>query len=237
MLKRKFTVFCLLTGFVSISSFADPEQDFILQVGGFFASQGKEQFVPIEGLIGDNFTVTDGKAFNYFIGLGYFREWLRTDCLKLLFGLNGFYFAKTDVEGDVQQELMFTNLSYHYSITQFPIYASSKILFNTPCDRCKITFDLGIGPNIMVTSNFKEDSIDGSTIPDHIFEGETSAPFSATVGLGFRYDRAFGPVSVEVGYRFFYLGNGSLKNVNTQAIGDLETGNSYANSFMISLIV
>jgi hypothetical protein len=212
-------------------------QEMILQVGKFYASFGKEQFVPIQGLVGDNFTITDGHDSNYFFGLGYFKELLHTDSMQVLVGLNGFYLAKTKVQGDVQQEQLFTNLSYHYYITQFPIYAAGKILFATPYDRCKVSFDMGLGPNIMVTSDFKETSLDGGeTIPDKIFKGQTTAPFSATAGLGLRFNRVIGPVAVEIGYRFFYLGNGSLKNTNSEVVGDLDTGNSYANSFIVSLI-
>ena len=46
----------------------------VIQLGGFWASQGKAQHVNIEGLIGDDFTVNSQNSSNALVGLGYFID-------------------------------------------------------------------------------------------------------------------------------------------------------------------
>lgn len=207
----------------------------VFQVGGFSASQGESQDIGIDGLIGDHFTVNDSNDFNYLVGLGYYRPVYQNQTMDVFYGFNGFYLAETEVKGDVEQENLFTNLSYHYSITQYPLYFLGKLVFNTPCDRCKVSLDAGIGPNIIVTSHFRETSLDnGITIPDDIFQGQTNVAFSATAGLGVRLNHLVGPLAMEVGYRFFYLGNGQLEKTSNQVLDNLSTGHSYANAFVFT---
>jgi len=84
---------------------------------------------------------------------------------------------------------------------------------------------------------FREHSLDGGiTIPDtDLFSSNTSVTFSATAGLGWRIKNAFNNLSLEIDYRFFYLGEGKFKKGNSQVKNHLRTGNSYANALFFSI--
>lgn len=205
------------------------------QVGWFAASQGESQHVNIENLIGDDFSVTKSTNQNFLVGLGYYFKGLNIAHAKILYGINAFYLAPTQVRGDVTQEDLFTNLSYQYSITHYPIYIGAKALVNC-CSHSDLTFDLGIGPNILSAGNFSERSLDGITIPDvGIFARNSSVQFSAMAGLGWRIDKILGNLALEINYRFFYLGEGGLKRNNDQILNSLNTGQCYANALFLSI--
>ncbi len=209
----------------------------VLQLGWFTAKQGKSQHIGIEGLIGDDFSVHKSSAQNLLVGVGYYFDWLDTPRMSIQCGINAFYLAPTKVKGDVTQEGLFTNLSYHYSRTNYPIYFAAKALI--PCSaHYDIAINLGIGPNIINARSFKEKSLDGGvTIPDaHLFSGKNVVAFSATAGLGWRINN-IGNHSLEIDYQFFYLGQGKLKKVNSQLKNTLRTGNSYAHALFFSIAI
>lgn len=207
----------------------------IVQGGGFNATQGTTQNIGINGLIGDQFTVAQTHSRNFLLGLGYYINGQSTERIKMLYGLNAFYLAPTTIQGDVIQEQYFDNLSYHYSLTNYPIYLAAKALF-TLNNIYNITFDLGIGPNIITTDDFNEYSRDaGITQPDTIFSGNTSLALSATAGIGIQFNNVAGHLPLEIGYRFFYLGQGHLNKINDQVIDNLKTGHNYANALVISV--
>lgn len=207
-----------------------------VQVGWFAAKQGKSQHIDIDGLIGDDFSVSKSWDQNVLVGVGYHFDGFEFCQTSLLYGLNAFYLAPTKVSGKVTQEGLFTNLSYHYSRTNVPIYFDAKALIHF-CECQDFVVDIGIGPNIIHTNGFKEHSLDdGITIPDeHIFSSTTSVAFSATLGLGWRINEIFNNISLEIDYRFFYLGEGRLKKNNSQIKNSLHTGNSYANALTFSI--
>lgn len=230
----------MLLGFTAslnpLEALADMCGEPVVQVGWFTASQGKSQHVNIQGLIGDDFSVDKSSDQNVLVGVGYYFDWPDAPCVNIKYGINAFYLAPTKVEGLVTQENLFTNLSYQYSRTNYPIYFAAKALI--PCSACSsITIDVGIGPNIVSTGGFKERSLDGGvTIPDeHLFSGKNVVAFSATAGLGWRIENFLGVCSLEIDYRFFYLGQGELKKVNSQVLNNLRTGNSYANALFLSI--
>ncbi len=207
----------------------------VFQAGWFKATQGRTQHVDIEGLIGDRFCVKQRTDQNLLLGLGYFFNGLSACRTKILYGVQAFYLAPTEVRGNVTQEDLFTNLSYRYSRTNYPIFLAGRALVQC-FEGQNLVFDAGLGPNIIYTSGFKEHSLDGGvTIPDaHLFSGKTVVDFSATAGLGWRVEKCFGCFSFEVNYRFFYLGKGELKKNNSQLRNTLRTGNSYANAVIFS---
>jgi len=182
--------------------------------------------------------VKKSSAQNFLVGVGYYFDGLDTSQIGLKYGINAFYLAPTKVRGHVTQEDLFTNLSYRYSRTNFPIYFAAKVLI--PCTiNHNIVIDFGIGPNIICTSGFKEKSLDGGiTIPDaRIFSGKSVVDFSASAGLGWRINHVLKNFSFEIDYRFFYLGKGELKKVNSQVKNTLRTGNSYANALFLSISI
>jgi len=214
-------------------------KNIVFQIGIFDASQGKAQDIEIQDLVGDKFTVKSQHDQNVLLGLGFFLEGLHKEKYNLMYGLNAFYLAGTNVKGDVIQEHLFTNLSYHYSIINYPVYLVGKALINTSSERYNIIMDLGIGPNVISAKHFAEQSVDnGITIPDNAFHNETQIAFSATLGLGIRFNKLLNNMlPVEIAYRFFYLGEGRLDKSNNQILDNLKTGNSYANALILSVSI
>ena len=219
------------------SRFRPKYATFVLQVGGFNAShQGQDQSIGIVDAIGDEFTVTQQRSHDALIGLGYYVEGFQKDQFNLKYGINAFYFGSTSVDGEVVQEHIFTNLAYHYSIKHYPIYAAVKTLFNNSSSRYSITLDFGLGPNIITTSNFSENDLDGgTTLPDTVFSGKTSVDLSATAGIGIQFNNIPGYYPLEFGYRFFYLGQGHFHRLNDQLTDTLHTGHIYANALFFTL--
>ncbi|CEG57135.1 hypothetical protein [Legionella fallonii] len=208
----------------------------LAQAGGYWSNQGKTQHINIEGLIGDDFTVTQHNGSNGVVGLGYYIDSQRFERFHLSYGLNGFYLPKAYVAGDVVQESLFTNLSYRYDTTNYPVYLVAKSIIPLPEKQSALTVDVGIGPNWMHTEGFAESSLDGGiTIPDNAFAGRTTTTFSVTVGAGIQLANVFGKAPLECGYRFFYLGQGRFDRKTEQLIDTLHTGDAYANAVLCAV--
>lgn len=206
-------------------------------VGGFIANEGKNQFININGLIGDNFSVTSNNEGNYLLSLGYYLDGKDTKYAELTYGINAFYLARTKVSGLVTQESLFTNLSYNYLITNWPIYFAAKaVVKNERSDKYNFIVDAGIGPNVVQTSKFNESPLPTSnSIPDHIFAGQSNTVFSAMAGLSLRWNAFFGTKPLTCGYRFLYLGETKLKTVNSQVSTTFKTGQNYANALLCGI--
>ncbi|STY29895.1 Uncharacterised protein [Legionella wadsworthii] len=207
----------------------------LVQLGGYWGHQGQAQHINIEGLIGDEFTVTDHTGENYLVGLGYMVNAYHNPNFDLAYGLNAYYLAKTSVHGSVIQEDLFENLSYHYDVDHIPIYIMARAAINTKNPNYGIIIDAGVGPNILTARHFREESLDNQTIPDHIYSRDTITQFSATAGINIKFNRSFFTLPVECGYRFFYLGKGNFNSLSDQVFDSLSTGDSYANALMCGL--
>lgn len=239
-MKMRFLFFSLLTTLTSLNLIASDYSGPVLQLGVFSATQGKSQHVDIDGLIGDDFSLKKSTDQNLLVGVGYYFDCLEMCESNILWGINAFYLAPTEVRGNVTQEDLFTNLSYHYSIINYPIYFATKAMIPCTCI-CNsfVTIDLGIGGNIIHAKGFREHSRDGGvTLPDsHLFSGKTSGSFSATAGIGWRINNVLNDIDLEINYRFFYLGSGELKKNNSQLENTIHTGYSYANAFFLSISI
>jgi hypothetical protein len=210
----------------------------VVQLGNSWSIQGENQNINIQGLIGDRFTVTNGNGTNGLVGIGYYLDGQNKSWGQMAYGLNFFYLAPTAVTGTVMQEQLYTNLSFRYNVTNYPLYAAAKATINTKSPQYAVTLDGGIGPNFVHTSGFAEYPLDGITIPDHIFSGKSSTQFTATVGAGIKVNHFFGNAPLECGYRFFYLGQGANFNALTnQVLNTLNTGTMYANAVLCSITV
>lgn len=208
----------------------------VLQAGGYWSHQGKAQHIDIDGLIGDEFTLNKHGDSNGLVGLGYFIDGQHLERLQFSYGVNFFYLPKTLVSGTVVQEDLFTNLSYGYHLTHYPVYVAAKAKTNLSVPNLSLTVDAGIGPNFMRTGGFAEHSLDGGiTIPDNAFSGHTSTTFSATAGIGLQLAKVFGEMPLECGYRFFYLGQGRLSKNTDQIINNVHTGRAYANAVLCAV--
>ncbi|MFI4957259.1 MAG: hypothetical protein ACHQAX_08645, partial [Gammaproteobacteria bacterium] len=62
---------------------------------------------------------------------------------------------------------------------------------------------------------------------------DTTTVFSAMAGVGVK--KMLDGVSLELGYRFFYLGEGSLEPRTDQILDDLSTGPVYVNALMLTI--
>ena len=210
----------------------------IVSLGVFNADPGKTQHINIIDLIGNEYTTTKNSTEHFLFGVGYFLHEFDKGDLSLFYGINGFYLSKTTTKGAVIQEGMFYNLSYQYKTSNLPIYASAKAVIKNDGEQYALVMDAGIGPNFMKTSNYNENSLDGGiTIPDHAFLNETNTQFSATAGLGIRLNHFWNKAPIELAYRFFYLGQGELNPRTTQILDSLKTGNNYANSLVLSVVL
>ena len=208
----------------------------VVQAGGYWSHQGKAQHIDIDGLIGDEFTLSKRNGSNGLVGLGYFIDGQHLERLQFSYGVNFFYLPKTSVSGTVAQEDLFTNLSYGYHLSHYPVYAAAKAKTKLPVSNLSLTVDAGIGPNFMRTGGFAEHSLDGGiTIPDNAFSGHTSTTFSATAGVGLELASVFGTMPLECGYRFFYLGQGRLSKNTDQIINNVHTGRAYANAVLCAV--
>lgn len=207
----------------------------LIQAGGSWVHQGQAQHINIDGLIGDDFTVTNHTDENFLVGLAYFVDGHHTKLFDMAYGLNAYYLAKTSVNGYVIQEGLFKNLSYHYNVEHFPIYVMARAALNTKNPNYGLIIDAGIGPNIINARDFKESPLDGQTLPDNVFSRDTAAQFSATAGIHVRMNRVFHDVPLECGYRFFYLGKGHFYSSTEQVIDPLSTGNAYSNALICGL--
>jgi hypothetical protein len=206
------------------------------KVGGYWNNQGKSQHIDIQGLIGDDFTVNHSRDSNVLVGLGYFIDSQDLGFTKLRYGITGFFLPKTYVSGVVVQENLFSNLSFQYHTTSYPIYFGAKANIPSSISSMTLTMDAGIGPNFMHTGGFEERSLDGDiTLPDSIFSGRTTTTFSATIGLGIQIEKVLGDIPLECGYRFFYLGQGHFNRNTDQVINTLQTGSVYANALLCTV--
>jgi hypothetical protein len=206
--------------------------------GGFYgASLGRAQHIDIPGLIGNRYTVENNSQINGLAGIGLYLNGPSQERFQLSYGLNLFYLAQTKVRGSIIQENLFNNLSYQYNIQNLPLYAAAKAIIDTNSPRYNLTVDAGIGPNFMRISDYRERPVLDFIIPDKAFRGVNSTKFSATAGVGLRLNNILGPMPLECGYRFFYLGKGNLSRINNQYLNTLNTGNGYANALVCSVTV
>lgn len=216
--------------FVLFEAFSfDLKQGHLLFEGGIYNStQGQNQDVLINGLLGNRFNVSDRHDSNAVFGLGYLIDGMQQDRFNLNYGLNVFYLANTTVKGTIDQEFAFTNLAYSYEISHVPVYAMAKATVKTNSERLAVTLDAGIGPNFLDTRHYREWSLDGITFPDYAFSGRSQATFSAMAGIGLKLMNLPAQAPLECGYRFFYLGEGSFNRQNNQLLTTLNTGTNYA---------
>jgi hypothetical protein len=150
--------------------------------------------------------------------------------------LDAFYLAPVSVSGNVIQENLYTNLSYRYNLANYPIYAMVKSAINIKSSDFAVIFDAGIGPNFMHLYNFSEKSLDGGiTIPEHPYTSVVRTTFTGTLGAGIRMNYSNGKYPIELGYRFFYLGQGHFNTANNQILDSVKTKAVFANAIVLSV--
>ncbi len=212
-----------------------------LQLGFYWRSESNGQYIYIDSLIGDRYTVSQTSPRNGLAGIGYFVDGGHYSHFDMSYGVNWFYLSKTRTSGFIFQENQFRNLAYAYHITQYPLYAVAKSTIDTVFSGYQISLNAGIGPNFMQTGGYRENSIltgnNVVSIPGVNFSGKTTTVFSATAGAGVQVAEVFGKAPLNCGYQFFYLGQGKFNVLNDQIQNTLKTGQLYANAVMCSILV
>lgn len=237
----RFTMKCALGFFLALplTSFAfGPEHGSVVaQIGVAATTQGKDQHVYINDLIGDQYTVNSRNQANALFGIGYLIKGMDKDQFSLSYGVNGFYIGRSSIFGTIAQENLFTNLSYQYSIRNIPVYAAAKAIIKNNNERYNITLDAGIGPNFMRAYRYEELPLNSYSLTNNAFKSRNKTTFSATAGIGIRLNHLLGATPLECGYRFFYLGEGQLAYNNYLLLNELKTGNVYANALICSVTI
>jgi len=228
------SIICVLTS-ASASAY-QLSGHFLLQGGGYVTTSGENQMININGLIGDEFNVTHHQQSNAVFGVGYLVDGLRRGHYGLDYGIDAFYLSKTKVSGTITQELLFTNLAYRYYISHLPVYLFAKGYADLNCNHLALTVDAGIGPNFMKTMQYQDTSLDGVTLPDHAFSGHSKTVFSAMAGIGLKF-MVLQQYPLELGYRYFYLGQGSLHPRTNQILNNLKTGTNTAQALILTLSI
>ncbi len=238
----------LLSSMSATASFADgqPVNNFffdytkghlVLELGGFYATQGKAQDIQVQTLVGNHYTVKSHSQGNGLAGVGYFLDGPERDRFKFSYGANVFFLGTTTTKGYIVEENLDTNLAYTYKIQNIPLFFMAKSIVQTKIDKLNLALDVGIGPNFIETSHYKEVPLTLFTLPDNGFSDNNTAAFAATVGAGLRFNNVAGKIPLECGYRFFYLGQGQFATNNDLIINTLKTGNNYANAVICSVTI
>ena len=235
-LKRTLTACTLLFACSQTFAYTIPRGHILFEGGGYYSTQGQSQDVGIATLIGDTFTVTNRNDWGSIFGVGYVFEGPQWGRVSFDYGVNIFYLAKTKVSGTITQEHLFTNLAFNYYVDHMPLYAVVKALVRTNCDKLSVTVDAGVGPNFMETTQYTDMPLNSFTLPENAFRGHSNVVFSAMAGIGVRYN-VMNTVPVEIGYRFFYLGQGYLNQNNTAVLNQLHTGTNYAQAVVMTVSV
>jgi opacity protein-like surface antigen len=205
-----------------------------IDLGGYWSSQGNPQTIGIAHTKGDYFSVTNGDKRNGLVGVGVYSDGLPIESVELSYGLHFFYLAKTSVNGLIAQEKRFTNLSYRYDVTHYPLYVMGRTKLLPEMLPYALNLDVGIGPNFVSTNNFTETALKKNSVPDNAFSGKSTVTFTATAGLSLEFNPV-NNISLACGYRFFYLGEGTFNTLSTQIENNLTTGSNYGNAIIISL--
>lgn len=205
----------------------------LIQTGFSTSNQSYIQDIHIKELIGDRFTVSDNKSFTGLFGLGFLFKGYSQEKWGIDYGLNAFYLLNT-VSGTIKQEQIFTNLAYSYKVKHAPLYALVKLYVSTPLDKIALTIDAGLGPNFMKTDNYKDWPLDPIICPDNAFSGRTKTVLSAMAGFGLRLPPLSKLSSIELGYRYFYLGQGDFNARTNQILNTLNTGTNTAHALILT---
>jgi hypothetical protein len=206
------------------------KSDIVVDIAYADQHLGQSQHVNIVDLIGNDYTVNQSRQSNVMVGLSYYRPYVSAfSDLHFLYGLNLAFFNTNQIQGDIVQENLFSNLSYSYNAIHLPIYASLKTQVKS------WVLEAGIGPNIMFLYNYHENAIQPSSIPTRTFLSNTAVTFSANAGLAYQFPTSFLRHPIELGYRFFYLGKGQFSPSSNQVLSALKTSNIYVNTLVFSI--
>ena len=114
-MKNKILCFGILISKIFISS-ANNQTHVSLEFGEYWSSQGKDQFVYISGLIGDNLNKTNSTQTNGLVGVSLMYQlepiYNKLSDITPSIGVRGFYLPSVKVNGIITQENLFNNLGF-----------------------------------------------------------------------------------------------------------------------------
>ncbi len=211
--------------------------EFVVHLGGFLASNGKAQFLDINDSNGNWYTFNNGTRGNWLFGAGYYLDAFVRESYNVKLGLDWLFLVKTPVQGFINVEQTFQNLSYSYTVQNVPVYFAAKVKYKGLIAHQDWILDFGVGPNFMRTSDYSEKPLTDDTIANNqLFASRNNTTFSAMAGLGIRIYGAKNAPSLEFGYRFLYLGQGTLAANDNQLINTISTGQNYANMMICGVV-
>lgn len=209
----------------------------IVQFGSLMSFPSKSNELSGPYLPANQYNLNKQTSNGGLLGLGYFIDAQDKDRYFLSYGINGFYLGKTPVNSKSSDNTKYTSSNNLYDIQHIPIYLAAKAHVKDNTEFFNITFDAGVGPNFMRTTDVGDPMRTSYSATDNPYASHTNVALAATAGVGLRLNRIFGKSPLECGYRFYYLGQGQLPMANDQLINTIKTGNNYANALMCSATV
>ncbi len=208
-----------------------------LHIGGFVSSQGINQHINITGLVGNQYSPSKKNGGNVIVGAGFLRPMGTYETFDVEYGIQIYYLPSVTAGGNIAIENVLPNLDYKYSVSFLPLYANLKFNINTEFEKTKLTLDFGIGPDFMRLNSYREIALTNATIPSSFYSSQSRTQFATLFGVGLKSDKYLNNATLELGYRFFYLGNGSFSPNNPFVLTRFRTGPIYANAATLSVRV
>lgn len=222
----------------SISKFALEEKPDLLLYGGVYGiQQGVQQHIYISGLIGNEYVPTQRSDGNALVGVGVFKDLFTKGKTTTQAGVQLYYLAQSHVAGQVLLENAFNDVNYQYGMSYLPLYLNLKANVKSNKDWLSFVFDAGVGPDFITMNQYHETALSSGTIPDLAYNGQSDTSVSVTLGAGARLSKLPKNGWLEVGYRFFYLGDAKFSPSNALYLTDLDAGSMFANAFVMSIHV
>ncbi|RUR09987.1 hypothetical protein [Legionella sp. km772] len=118
--------------FIANSAFAWQSGETNIYLGGANLKQGNAQFSGILDALGNIYTRTTKAHDTSFLGgVGYFLTMRSYQNMELDLGGQIYYLSGAQLQGIIYEEFSFPNLSYQYKTQNVPIYAATKLKWNT----------------------------------------------------------------------------------------------------------
>lgn len=210
--------------------------EYVIELGVYTSSQGKEQHINKTGLIGDQYELTHSKDTAGLISLSALWQVKDFEAGSFSLGINYSYFDNTTVNGEILIENALRNLNYSYTLHHNELLLLAH--FKSPIKKSGLEtlIEVAVGPNFMTSQNYIEKSLDGTTAPSSTFKGKTTSTLAFRAGASLLASNISKTGQVALGYQFNYLGKGSLNAAIGNVLNNLETGNIYSHAIVFSVL-
>lgn len=223
--------------FLSTVGHADSKLDWLLYGGVYGITQGVQQHIDIQNMIGNEYVPKSRSDGNALVGFGVFRDVYSMEKATIQAGFQLYYLFSSHVAGQVLLENAFNDVNYQYSMSYLPIYAALKLHKPSHYDKLDFVFDAGVGADFIRMNRYHETAVIPGTVPDDAYQAREDTSITATVGVAARVYRFPHDGWVELGYRFFYLGDAKFNPSNSLYLTSFRAGSMYGNAFVLALHV